>query len=93
MGELWRYFKNILHWGPIQRPGPIQALAHGTAQGMEQAREDALYLRDQWLPARCDESMVPEHGLSRGIIRHVSETGAQYRSRVVHAYAWHMLGG
>lgn len=93
MGELWRYFKNILHWGPIQKPGPVQALAHGTAQGMEQAREDALYLRDQWLPALCDESMVPEHGLSRGIIRHVTETAAQYRSRVVHAYAWHMLGG
>lgn len=93
MGELWRYFKNILHWGPIQKPGPIQALAHGTAQGMEQAREDALYLRDQWLPARCDERMVPEHGLSRGIIRHATETAAQYRSRVVHAYAWHMVGG
>lgn len=97
MGELWRYFRDILHWGPIQKPGPLQALAHGTARSMDQTREDMLYLRDQWLPARCEESMVPEHGESRGIIRHVgrqvTETPEQYRARVVHAYAWHMLGG
>ncbi len=97
MGGMWRYFRDILHWGPIQKPGPLQALTQGTARSMDQTREDMLYLRDQWFPARCEESMVAEHGESRGIIRyvgrHASETPEQYRARVVHAYAWHMLGG
>ncbi len=97
MGGMWRYFLDVLGWGPIQKPGPLQALTHGTARSMDQTREDMLYLRDQWFPARCEESMVAEHGESRGIIRHVgrhaTETPEQYRARVVHAYAWHMLGG
>lgn len=97
MGGMWRYFLDVLGWGPIQTPGPLQALTRGAARSMDQTREDMLYLRDQWFPARCEESMVPEHGESRGIIRHVgrhvTETPEQYRARVVHAYAWHMLGG
>ena len=93
MSEFWKYFHDVLRWPLIHSPGPLQALAHGLALCMDTATEDEVYLRRQFFPTLCETAMVAEHGQSRGIIRHATETPEQYRSRVARAYAWHKLGG
>lgn len=91
--RFWKYFHDKLNWMPIHRPGPLAAIARGLAHEMDDSRADILWLREQWHPARCERESVLGYGLSRGLQRHPRETDEQWRNRVVHAYAWHMLGG
>lgn len=89
----WSYFAERLAWRPILGPGPLQALAKGVAHRLDGVKEDGLFMRDQWFPSRCEPEYVPEHGRSRGLIRHVRETPDQFRTRVAGAWNWHMMGG
>lgn len=91
--EFWKYFRDVLSWGLIQSPGPLQAVVRGAALALDQLRDDVVYFRRQWFPALCAPELVAAHGESRGIIRHPKESAEQYRQRVVHAYRWHLLGG
>jgi P2-related tail formation protein len=88
----WKYFAG-LRFGPLDAPGPLQALVKGMAHRLDTVRDDAVFLRAQWFPQLCEPEMLPAHGTSRGIIRHHTETPEQFRRRVINAYAWHMLGG
>lgn len=89
----WRYFHDKLHWPAIFRPGPVSALVRGLALYMDDAREDILWLRRQWLPATADDAMIAAYGASRGIPRQSFDTDESYRRRVINAFAWHKLGG
>jgi len=93
LSRFWKYFHDRLNWLPIQRPGPLAAIAKGLAHHLDASREDILWLRDQWHPAKCEPEAVPGFGRSRGVLRHSRESDAQFRERVIHAYAWHLLGG
>jgi hypothetical protein len=89
----WTYFRDRLRFGLIAKPGPLQALVRGTAHRLDTVRDDAAILRAQWFPQLCEPELVPAYGTSRGITRHHTETPEQFRSRVLNAYAWHLLGG
>lgn len=89
----WTYFADKLHWPQAFAPGPLQAIVRGLAHHLDTTREDMPYLRQQFFPGLCEDDLVPEHGLSRSLVRHPRETPEQFRQRVVHAYRWHMLGG
>lgn len=89
----WTYFADKLHWPQAFAPGPLQALVRGLAHHLDTTRDDMPYLRQQFFPSLCESDLVPEHGLSRSLVRHPRETPEQFRQRVVHAYGWHMLGG
>lgn len=89
----WTYFSDKLRWPQAFAPGPLQAVVRGLAHHFDTAREDMPYLRQQFFPGLCEDALVPEHGLSRSLVRHPRETPEQFRQRVVHAYGWHMLGG
>ena len=91
--EFWRYFKEVLRWPLIHTPGPLSALVQGQAHSLDGARDDIVYFREQWFPEQCEEVLIPGFGASRGLVRHPRENAAQFRQRVVNAYAWHMLGG
>lgn len=92
MGVFWSYFKDSLHWALIQTSGPLAVLAEGLARYMDDVREDIFWLRDQYHPATCDESLVPYHGESRGITKYPGESADQYRTRVVKAFVWQKIG-
>lgn len=89
----WTYVFDKLRWGLIDKPGPVQAVVKGVAHRFDEVRDDAVFMRAQWFPQLCEPELVPEHGYSRGVIRHHTETPEQYRRRVINAYAWHLLGG
>ena len=89
----WKYFSNTLRWALIDKPGPLQAVTKGLAHRLDGVRDDVSLLRAQFFPQLCEPVLVPAHGVSRGVIRHHTETPEQYRKRVINAYAWHKLGG
>lgn len=89
----WSYFFDRLKWRPILLPGPVHGIAKGIAHRLDGVKEDGLFMRDQWFPGRCEDELVPEHGISRGLIRHHRETPEMFRQRVVDAWNWHMMGG
>lgn len=89
----WTYFHDKLNWLPIFRPGPVSALMRGLALHMDEARQDILWLREQWNPATCEMWLLERYGASRGIFRTRFDTDESYRKRVIYAYAWHKLGG
>lgn len=91
--NFWAYFADTLHWPLAHVPGPLQALLRGLGAHMDTSRDDMAYVRAQFFPSLCEGGILPLHGDSRGIIRHQSETDAQFRARVSHAWRWHMLGG
>ena len=93
MSPFWRYFRDTLRLGLIDKPGPLQALGKGLAFSLDTVRDDAVFLRAQWFPQLCEPELVPAFGESRGLARHHTETPEQFRRRVINAYAWHMLGG
>lgn len=93
MSVFWKYFRDVLAWPLNHAPGPVQALVKGLALTMDGTRDDAVYLRSQFFPGLCAEELVSAHGASRGIVRHPRETADQFRSRVIKAYRWHLLGG
>ncbi len=93
MGRFNTYFKNGLKWIPIHRPGPVAALVEGASMLLDTAREEILWLRDQFLPDRCDVRYMDRFAASRGITRFDYETEQQYYDRVRTAYDWHLQGG
>lgn len=94
MSLFWDYFRKTLRWVPVWNPGPLSAIAKGGAFAMDQARTAVLWLRDQFVPERCDDDYLARHAACRVITRqHYRETDGQYRFRVAHAYDWHLKGG
>jgi len=93
MGVFWRYFVETLRWPLLLVGGPLAVLVKGAAGSLDQARQDILWLREQFSPETCDEQHVEEHGRSRGIRRHPLEGFERFRARVISAYAWSLLGG
>ncbi|MDD2966765.1 MAG: phage tail protein [Desulfovibrionaceae bacterium] len=93
MADFWSYFRDVLRLPFLAKEGALQALARGLAQHMDSTAAECVFLRDQFFPTRCEQELVAEHGQGRGILRHAKETEEQYRARVAHAYAWHLLGG
>lgn len=91
--EFWRYFRETLRWPLIHAPGPLAALVKGLAASLDETRDDILYFRRQWLPAHCEDALIPGYGTSRGLVRHPKESAGQFRARVVNAWRWHLLGG
>lgn len=89
----WKYFHDTLHWPQIFHPGPLSAMAKGLALYMDGVRDDILWLRRQWSPAKADEELIERYGASRGIYRQHFDTDQSFRARVLNAYAWHHLGG
>jgi len=87
------YFFNVLRWPLIHRPGPLAALVEGVARVLDEVRSDIIWLRNQFNPWTCDESMIIAHAQSRGVNRHPNESFQQYKDRCIRAFAWHRLGG
>lgn len=93
MGLFWDYFKKKLRFPLIWKPGPLAQVAKGGAEVLDQAREDALWLREQFLPVLCDDAYLENFARSRGIVRSALEPEAYYIGRVRFAYLWFILGG
>ena len=93
MSVFWKYFHDTLRWRVIFHPGPLAALVRGLALVMDDARQDILWLRRQYVPPRCDAEFMARFGASRGIVRWRFDSDDSYGRRVVNAFAWHKLGG
>ena len=93
MSIFGNYFQKTLRWLLIDRPGPIAALALGSAKALDNVRAPIFWLRDQFMPRSCDETRLPDHAQARGVRKWSGETTDQYRNRIVTAWAWHRMGG
>lgn len=93
MGALWDYFKNTLRFPLIFSPGPLAQVSQGGAEVLDNAKEDELWLRKQFLPSLCDDGFLARFAASRGIRRWPYESNALWRDRVIRAYVFFMLGG
>ncbi len=93
MSVFKEYFFDILRWPLIAKPGPLAMLVEALARSLDDVREDIIWLRDQFNPWTSETQMIPPHALSRGIVRHESETDQQYQERCIRAFAWHQYGG
>ena len=89
----WRYFRDKLVFGLIAVPGALAALIHGLARYLDNVRQDVLWLRDQFVPPRAEDTHIPLHGDSRAAPRTRFDTAVRYRRRVELAAQWHKLGG
>ena len=88
----WRYFRDTLAFALIATPSALAVLVHGLARYMDDIRQDILWLRDQFVPTKAEESHIPLHGESRAVPRTRFDTDARYRKRVELAAKWHKLG-
>lgn len=94
MGVMWDYFHDVLRWPLIRlKRGALAMLAEGGGVGLDDARAAILWLRDQLHPDTADAAYLTNYAASRGVRRHPSESDAQHKRRVVHAWYWHYLGG
>lgn len=93
MSLFWEYFRKTLRFLLIWRPGPLAQLAKGGAGALDEAREDIVWLRKQFLPVLCDDDYRERFAKSRKIRRYSKETDEQYANRIIYAYAWQLLGG
>jgi hypothetical protein len=93
MSVLWDYFKNTLRFPLILKPGALAQMAKGGAGELDSARGDVLWLRDQFLPNKCDDDFINDFAESRGIRRWPDEPDDFFKDRVVRAYLFYMLGG
>jgi hypothetical protein len=94
MSLFWDYFRKTLRWGPIWKDGVLAAVAKGGAVGLDEARDNILWLRGQFMPDTCITEYLAKHAAGRVISsQHYRETIDQYRDRVVNAFAWHEKGG
>ncbi|MGE4297518.1 MAG: phage tail protein [Desulfovibrionaceae bacterium] len=89
----WQYFRDTLAWPLIRRVGLLAALAEGGAGALDDVRDSEVWLRKQFHPGLAEAEHVATFARARGITRHRLETDDQFRSRVVRAYAWQLLGG
>lgn len=94
MGVMWDYFHDTLGWNLIRlTKSALSLLAEGGANSLDDAREDILWLRKQFLPETSETGYLTDYAASRSIVRHPSESDAQFKARVVRAWYWHYLGG
>ena len=93
MGIYWRYFRDTLRWPLLLHPGPLAALVEGAASALDAARLVILILRDQFLPARCEDAYLARFARSRGIVRNPLEPDEHWLGRVRFAYHWWSRGG
>ena len=92
MSRFWRYFKDKLRWPWIQAAGPLSVLVKGGALVLDDVRDDIIWLRLQAFPDTCDDRFLDIHGQARGVYRRKNEPVDKYRTRVIKAYAWQLLG-
>lgn len=93
MGLFWEYFRDKLRFPPIQRPGPLAALAEGGAATLDTVRGVMLKLREQFFPEKCEKELLKHYAASRGIVRAPLEPEAHWLYRVRFAYLWWSRGG
>ena len=93
MGLFRDYFKKKLGFILIQSPGPLSQGAFGGADALDGARDDALWLRKQFLPLLCDDVFLENFARSRGVVRAALEPEAHYIGRLRYAYNWFIMGG
>ncbi|OQY20069.1 MAG: hypothetical protein B6I36_02170 [Desulfobacteraceae bacterium 4572_35.1] len=93
MGLFGEYFKKTLRWLPSASLGPLAVLTEGIALALDSAREHVLWLRDQFLPALCDDESLEHFARSRGITRASMEIEEHYLGRLRSAYLWWARGG
>lgn len=93
MSLFWAYFRDKLRFAPIQRPGPLAALAEGAAAALDTVREVMLKLREQFFPEKCEQELLKRYARSRGIVRVPLEPEAHWLYRVRFAYLWWRSGG
>jgi len=93
MSIFWKYFKDTLRFLLIWKPGPLAQMVKGGALALDQAREDELWLRDQFSPERCEDEFLEQFAKSRGITRAPQEPEDYYKNRIRLAYIWYILGG
>jgi len=94
MGVMWDYFHNTLRWNLIRlTKSALSLLGEGGGNALDDTREAILWLRKQFLPETSETDYLTNYAASRSIVRHPSETDAQFKMRVVRAWYWHYLGG
>ena len=93
MSLFWEYFRETLRFPLIWAAGALAQLAKGGAAALDAAREHIIWLRSQFLPATAHAEFLARFAKSRGIKRHPTETDAQFKSRVIYAFSWQLLGG
>ena len=93
MGLFFDYFRRTLRLPFISASGPLALLAEGGADCLDTVREIILILRDQFLPARCEDVLLVRFAAVRGIRRAAFEPEEYWLSRVRFAYAWYIRGG
>ena len=92
MSLFWKYFKS-LNFPLILKGGALAKAVMGGAESMDQARDDTFWLRDQFLPKKCDVEYLSEFAGARGLSRWPYETDDIFRQRVTLAYIFQKTGG
>jgi len=93
VGLLWTYFRDSLRVSFLAKPGPLSMLAEGGALCLDTVRDTILQLRDQFLPARCEDVYLERFAASRGIVRAPLEPVEHWQARIRFAYHWWARGG
>uniref|UniRef100_C6E6P4 Phage tail protein n=1 Tax=Geobacter sp. (strain M21) TaxID=443144 RepID=C6E6P4_GEOSM len=93
MGLLWTYFRDTLRAPFLAKAGPLAALVQGAAACLDTVRDVISTLRDQFLPARCEDVYLERFAASRGIVRAPLEPVEYWQARVRFAYHWWARGG
>lgn len=93
MGLFWDYFKKELRFPFILKGDALAMLADGASVSLDDARDVALQLRDQFIPFRCEQVYLTNFARSRGIVQNPLEPDDHWLARVRFAYNWWRNGG
>lgn len=93
MSLFGNYFRDTLRFPAILNGGALAMLAEGAALLLDTVQTVILQLRDQFFPARCEETYLTNFARSRGIVRAPLEPQESYYGRIKFAYLWWKRGG
>lgn len=93
MSIFWKYFTKTLRFPMLLKSEYLALLAKGAAACLDIARDNILWLRNQFLVSKTEEQNIAQFATSRSIKRFPNEPADVYKKRVQFAYLWHKQGG
>ncbi len=98
MQYFYKYFFKVLNFIPLYKKSALSLIIEALAEYFDKAREDIIYLQNQFIVSLADDEYIPDYARSRGILRSKydykdKKIAKEFRHRVANAYTWNLLAG
>ncbi|MGE4319616.1 MAG: phage tail protein [Deferribacterales bacterium] len=93
MSKFYQYFSQTLRFPFLRAGSAFLSLVKGIAVVLDEMLEKLNWVRDQFVPSKCETQYLRHFADSRSIKRYSFETDEQYRGRICAAYVFFAQAG